>query len=520
MPFDFIFPTDQTIGQLSKAYSSPEKQQKDQFYAIPTRLMELIYGQCMEIIEEAHPYKELLHDLLYDLRQNYEHGKLIVDQKIDTGVWKWLDRSSSNYRIEVNKHKPRAYREIVDAYLLGSPIHSSLLSHKSGNFNGWIARIQTACFIMCSAFTGMRRSELYGLHPCSFKRTEINSKVFYSLESFHHKMVQGQPQKTEWLTVPFTQKAIELAEALSRHLRQQLLVHDNPMKVSISSCLWLKQNVKSKAPKVCFEESFREPIRQIVAEANAMITDEDLAEFKLINPNSNPLHADKKIQVGKYWPVTTHQFRRTFAVFAKRHNLCSNIAIKQQFKHLDVPTSEWYGEGGFAAKLRHIDLDLELKNFIDTVQTEITTQKIHTWYNSKEKLYGKMGSSITKDRTNIPHIYKSWDAIYEHVKSGRLSLVGTLHSYCLAGYECQMSKISSPANCFKCENQLIDESKANNWLNRHKWVSDQVIYLDNTNNLSKSAYSHFITQIRAAEKVMKHFKIPFQQFGIESSSYE
>lgn len=235
----------------------------------------------------------------------------------------------------------------------------------------------------------------------------------------------------------------------------------------------------------------------------------------MINPNRNPLNADNRIQIGKVWPITSHQFRRTFAVFVRRHNLCSVVAVKDQFKHLDIPTTDWYGEGSSAAHLQGIDSDKELKNLILSVTNEITTDNFYKWYNSSEVLYGKRGLEILKERASIPKDLKSWEQINEHVKAGRLSLVGTLHSYCLAGYDCRMDKVTSPANCFKCENQLIDEEKAQSWIERHKWVSEQVLYLDSVGSLTSSMFSHYITQIRAAEKVMHFFKIPHNKFDSE-----
>jgi hypothetical protein len=232
------------------------------------------------------------------------------------------------------------------------------------------------------------------------------------------------------------------------------------------------------------------------------------------------LHADRKIKLGELWPITTHQFRRTFAVFAKRYSLCSDIAIKQQFKHLDLPTAEWYGQGGIASKLKSLHLDKELTSLLDEVGTELKTQKIHDWYNKGEFLYGRMGGALMRERRELPQMYKSWEIIYQHVSEGRLNLVGTLHSYCLAGYECSMNKIASPANCMNCENQLIDTEKANNWKSRYEKCCELLIEYDQSNTLSQSIYSHFITQIRAAEKVMNYFKIKFEPLQFNGKKYE
>lgn len=519
LPFAFSSPTDQTPKELAKEYAALDKVKTDQFYAIPTRLMELIYGEALSIVESLHPHRDLIHNLLTDLHDNYLIGKKEIDQKIESGQWQWLKKSEPAYRIEVSKSKPSKDFEIIESYIQETPL-AKLVPTNGSKFKGWITNVQTACYIVCAAFTGMRRSELYGLTADSFKTRVFNNQKYYFLQSQHHKMVQGRPQTCEWLTVPVALKAIELAEALSRNMRSQLLTDGDPIRVHISDCLWLNQSSKATFPKVRFEGSMRTHFNEIAKAANAYITEADLEEFKLINPNCNPQHADAKIQLGKLWPLTSHQFRRSFAVFAKRHDLCSSVAIKQQFKHLDVPTSDWYGEGGLDSKLSYFQLDVELKALLREVQHEMVTEKIHSWLNSKDELYGKMGKSIMKERKATAQIFSSWDHVYGLVKAGKLSLVGTLHSYCLAGYDCQMQKVSSPAACFTCENQLIDKEKAKNWFQRHKWASEKLLYLDSIGELTASGYSHFVTQIKAAEKVMHHFRIPFSKLKMDGAKYE
>lgn len=519
LPFAFSIPTDQSPRELAKEYSAKEKLKKDQFYAIPTRVMELIYGKALSIIEDVHPHRELIHSLITDLHDNYLLGKREVDVKINSGQWQWLKKNDPAYRVEVNKFKPSKDLEIIASYILGTPLEN-LVPINGSRFKGWITNVQTACYVVCAAFTGMRRSELYGLTADSFKARVFDNQKYYFLQSQHHKMVQGRPQTCEWLTVPIAAKAIELAEALSRNMRSQLLKDGDPVRVHISDCLWLNQSRKATFPKVRFEGSMRTHFNQIAKAAGAYITQTDLDEFKLINPNCNPQHADEKIQLGKLWPLTSHQCRRSFAVFAKRHDLCSSVAIKQQFKHLDVPTSDWYGEGGLNSKLSYFQLDVELKGFLRDVQHEMVTEKIHGWLNSKDELYGKMGKSIMKERKTTAQVFSSWDHVYGLVKSGKLNLVGTLHSYCLAGYECQMQKVSSPAACFTCENQLIDKEKAKNWFQRHKWAKEKLLYLDSVGELTASGYSHFVTQIKAAEKVMHHFRIPFTKLQMDGTKYE
>ncbi|WP_339145218.1 integrase [Pseudoalteromonas galatheae] len=519
LPFTFEIPTDQGSSELASEYCSPSKSRSDQFYAMPTSLMEKIYLWCIKFIEELHPHKELLSELASELRLNYTMGKKTIDKKIDSGTWSWLSYDSPNYRIEVNKSKPVAYKLIIESFLIGSPLEKYCIPSVAKT-QGWFSKILTACYILCAAFTGMRRNELYGLHSDSFKTRIFNGKTIYTLQSYHHKMTQGRGQLTEWVTSPITGKAIELAEALTRHMRVELLSSPNPMKNHEASCLWINQSKKSEEPKLMYEGHLRTNFDLIAKEAGALIDQQALDEFKRLNPNRNPLNADKKVQVGKVWRITTHQFRRTYAVFVRRHNLCSLTAIKDQFKHLDIPTTDWYGEGSASAALQGIEKDNELKELISSVANEVIIDNVYRWFNSNEKLYGKRGLEIMKERRSIPSGLKTREQIQELVEKGIIDLVGTLHSYCLAGYECRMDKVSSTASCFKCENQLIDEEKAQNWIHRHKWATEQIIYLDSINRLTPSIESHYITQIRATERVMHYFKLPFKKFNFKGSEYE
>ena len=513
LPFKYSFPFDESLVSLSKNYASPDKLKADQFYAMPTQIMQKLYSHIVSLIEQYHPHKELLHSLMKDLRKNYELGKKCVDDKIASGTWKWITEDSPDYRIEINKHMPIVYSDLIDSYLEDTPLRE----HLSSNINlleGKITMIKIACIMVCAAYTGMRRSELFSLHGNSFIKKEINGQQFCYLTSVMHKMTQGRGVQTAWITSPDTKKAIELAEALNRHLSDQLCVHDDPLKQMTSSCLMLTQSIKSRAPTVQLQGNHRDNFRKIAREAGLYITKEDLDEFKLLNPNCNLGAAAKKIQVGLLWPITLHQFRRTFAVFAKRYNLCSDVAIKQQFKHIYLPMSEWYGEGGIAARLQSISVDDDLKALLDDVSNEVNTQTLYNWYHNDEKLYGKMGKAISKERKYVASHYTSWKALRKQVDKGLLSIVGTLHSYCMAGYECKMQKVLTPSNCVNCENVVIDKEKALNWKKRHEWICDMVLKMKNNGELTHSMYSHFITQILAAEQVLKYFKIPYQALNI------
>ncbi|MBB1294629.1 MULTISPECIES: integrase [unclassified Pseudoalteromonas] len=513
-PIKLSLPLTTSITELGRQLGCPTKLESEQFYAIPSRLMQLIYSKAIEYIDTYYPIRDTLLAIQTEQQDNYEIGKAVVDRKIKTGQWNWLTSNSPHYKAEITKAKPQKPTDILQSYASNIEI-KGLIPLKITEFDWLYSHILMCCFLVCGAFSGMRRSELYGLHSDSFKTLKLKEQTFYSLQSMHSKMTPAVPEKAEWLTSPIAGKAIELASALTQNMRIQLMLSDDRLDNERASSIWLVQKLKSRTPNIFTGPPFVKHYQRLVKEAGAIVNEQDYEEFKLLNPNLN-IHAYKqKIIVGKPWALTTHQLRRTFAVFGKRYNLLSDVAIKQQYKHIYLPMSQWYSEGGVAAKIKHVKVDSELNNLLQEVDREVTTQLLHQWYNSDDKLFGKKGIDVVKDRENTAVKYSSWDALYAQVSAGRISIAGTLHSYCMAGYECRMEKVVSPTNCFNCENVVIDETKAQAWQKRHQWIVETITEMEQHTKLSQSQLSHFITQLRAAEKVMDYFEISYTPYKPE-----
>ncbi|NMU86016.1 hypothetical protein HKB16_24510, partial [Vibrio parahaemolyticus] len=128
-----------------------------------------------------------------------------------------------------------------------------------------------------------------------------------------------------------------------------------------------------------------------------------------------------------------------------RNNLGHPIAIKQQFKHLYLRMSDWYSSGAVQARLHDIHADHDLIKILNEVSLIQTTAQFDKWFNGDEKLSGSFGKMIVAMRDRKPEIYSSWDNLYRLVKAGRMTLHGTLHSYCKNGYDCDMEGISNPS---------------------------------------------------------------------------
>ncbi|HGE6067727.1 TPA: hypothetical protein ACGG77_003366 [Vibrio cholerae] len=520
LPFKITLP-EINFSTRAKKLSCTTKRDTKQYLAIPQDIVDKIYSEAVLLVESAWKYRKEISQLEQSLQSNYEAGRTVVDDLIATGKWKWLhdeygNLDRRNYGHEVNNFLPEPYRDIIHRNLSKTGLLPGC--NEDGNwYAAWRGQLQAACFICCAAFTGMRVSELFELRRNSFHSYQLDGQDFHVVKASTHKMAAGKKAE-EWLCSPIVSKAIDLASALSEGLRNQLYdkainSSNNSVRKQLSEtaeCLWLTQKERMNAPKIIARDSWNERLRRFSRNAKAVITADSINECIQLNPNNNGTIVERII-LGEIWPLSTHQFRRTFAVFSVRNNLGHPIAIKQQFKHLYLRMSDWYSSGAVQARLHDIHADHDLIKILNEVSLVQTTAQFDKWFNGDEKLSGSFGKMIVAMRDRKPEIYSSWDNLYRLVKAGRMTLHGTLHSYCKNGYDCDMEGISNPSFCVDCKSSgsVIDGEKAQWWKKRHVALTT---YLVKQNDVSPGEYSHCITQIRAAENVMRDFDIPFEEY--------
>ncbi|MGL4711382.1 MAG: hypothetical protein ACRCWP_02125, partial [Shewanella sp.] len=214
------------------------------------------------------------------------------------------------------------------------------------------------------------------------------------------------------------------------------------------------------------------------------------------------------------WPLTPHQFRRTLAFYCIKNRFGTLVALKQQFKHLYLSMTEWYTNGGKLASLRNLKMDDKMRNLLADINAECTANKILKQWHSDEILSGTHGKAIMKMRGDVPTIYGSWEVIYKAVKEGKLTLHGSMHSYCKSGYDCDMDGVVTPQFCVDCGSgsSIIDKQQAKWWQKKH---SSLIAYMVSGDDISVTDHSHYVTQIRAAENVMSDFGMIFTPFEPE-----
>ncbi|WP_083981887.1 hypothetical protein [Arsukibacterium ikkense] len=498
LSFEFIKPCSE-----SEKLSDREKQQT---LVIPERLCHAIYGKAIHLIETAIPYAQLIADTEQALQSNYQEGKRIVDEKVQQDrSFAFMNGDGSidtqKYAQCIEDNQPQHPKSLIEPLATKLP---ELSLNNSPEFNRYLGQLFTASYIVLGGFSGMRESELDKLTPNSYYTDTMSGRVFHMLQTHTFKL--GEKRET-WITAASSKAAIDLMTILTERWRDEATYPDK----KYTNTLWLNQKYRSQPPKVFGHWNFR--LRLFCKQFCFVTTADDYQECLESNPRSEE-SIRKNVIVGKPWCLSSHQFRRTLAFYCVKNRLGTLVALKQQFKHLYLAMTEWYTNGGKLASLRGLKVDPKITQALDDINAETTTNKIYKQWHSDETLSGSHGKAIMKMRGDVPTIYSSWEVIYKAVKDGKLTLHGSLHSYCKNGYECDMDGVVAPQFCVDCSagGSIIDEQQAKWWQKKH---SSLTAYMASVEDISVSERSHYITQIRAAELVMTDFNIPFTAFEAE-----
>ncbi len=498
-----------------------------QSIAIPQRLADLIYGKAIATVEEAWPHRHTLLEIRETIQKDYLKAKRRLDSEIDEGLINKFINNKNQTTKNDRKMDNKKYRTAIQSRrkpidkLIGSLIKKTGLDIPGGSnkIEAHCNLILAACNICLVGLSGMRICESYQLRKDCYVCHIVNGQTFHILNGAHHKLSKGL-KKDQWVCAPIAPKAVELAASITEHFRKDMLDaankheknNDKGMADKLreeSNRLWLSGLDRGKTPKITQRSSMALLFRRFSKFAGALVTEGDLKEFHLLNQN---VHPSKIPTIDKYWNLSPNELRRTYVVFSSRHNLASLPALKQQLKHVSLQMTLYYCEGASEARQRDTRLDTELISMIDNCRIDFETDKLYEFYNSDIELVGGKGKVIVSQRESRPLIYSSRKTIRKLVKERKLSYHDTGVTGCTNGYQCEFDGIINGAYCVECDGAVIEIHHGKNWQKRHKKL---VGYLQQNTPLSSGEYTHFITQIRAAEQVMLDLGLSFQSLKFE-----
>jgi len=215
-----------------------------------------------------------------------------------------------------------------------------------------LSQLQTVCRLAIQAFSGMREGEVGQLRYTCLETSTTGGRPHHVIVGTTTKLNHGKPKVARWVTSGEGARAVRLAQRLA-NLCHKITVSKTaatlpaldelPLFASVGY-LGLGGQLRATdchliAPTFRFSTQSR-----LRTALQPVITESDLKELEQIDPH-RAWRAEPKFQLGQPWTLTTHQLRRSLALYAQRSGLVSLPSLRRQLKHLTEEMSRYYARG-------------------------------------------------------------------------------------------------------------------------------------------------------------------------------
>lgn len=243
-----------------------------------------------------------------------------------------------------------------------------------------------------------------------------------------------------------------------------------------------------------YREAFKR-YPKLFAKNIMMLTKEDLEVAQRLTMNLDPT----LYKVGKVWPISWHQLRRTGAVNMLASGLVSEFSLQYQLKHASLAMSRYYGQNYYKLNtpLNGEARGLYLKEMYETITREFRELQSDNYISPHgHKRKEQILSEITE---------KDHKQLLEAAKKGKISYRETFLGGCTnQGPPCPYGGISNITSCMgfddksACSAVILDKNK----LPVINELKDNLqIQLINTDDRSP-LYQALTAQLESAERAI------------------
>lgn len=479
-----------SIQSLARKYGSKKK--TEQAFYIPKRIHCTLMEKALELISDAETELEvkgkivtkldLLNSVLEQrwsqIRQSYS--------EIDRSSYK----SNISYQCALvawrNQRFGTLSQQLANAGIEGVVVSAN--TAKKDIF-GYLGRLFAACLIMALSFSAMRYDELKTLMRDAFITRKFHDTVFHYIVAYESKITGGE--EVDYISAPIARKAIEIINKLHQPARNLLTAYsDNPFLMFTHGDRFLPQYRSYTA--------VRNNLNKFIEYYDIRISAEDIVEIEMVNKNR------KGLEVGKLWPLKSHQFRRTLIVNFISHKIADIDAIKQQAKHMYVQMTQYYGNDAEALQAAGIKADQELMQEITDAVVEANINLFKRFHQTDEQLCGVKGNLIMLERENMSALTE--EEIAAFVAAGLWNVSLSPFGFCTKGSNCSKTNILDPSSCsLNCDSTILTIENALEWRKLY-WKNRKLLnggLLDCYKGLSQQIE----LQNRVALKIMKQFNL-------------
>ena len=222
-----------------------------------------------------------------------------------------------------------------------------------------VSEIFHICKLQIHLFSGMRREEAEHLpFHCMETVKKMHGRKHCLIAGVTTKLEGSRRRKAKWVTTEEDGfRAIRLAQQFATVIYESLGVtpsstesskDDYPLFPSTEYLPWGRAETRFKntdrvnSAKQRVSKALWERICPIIEEA-------DIAELEDID-SFRAWRDEAEFAVGQKWPLTTHQLRRSLALYANASGLVRLSSLRRQLQHITREMSAYYGRGSAFAR--------------------------------------------------------------------------------------------------------------------------------------------------------------------------
>jgi hypothetical protein len=322
-----IFPVSTIVTKLLDRAMREAEDESEQHPVIPGRIL----------FEKISQYTSLLIEYKTNESQLAELARRV-------GLNRFYGRSK---RKSGDPSKPNVAFEVAMEECGLSGIRDKYKMNQLSNITNFISRCNYAAKMLIHVFTAMREREAYLLKEGCVEK--IGPKT-YVVDGLTIKLTK-EPRPAKWITSNSILLPYECALSITRLIKQYVpsnIDTQNLLFLSVSY-LPMANDYKQKQKDTELYQGALNPFRWEKTFPQTLITADDHQELVMLDPIRNWNTSDN-FTIGNNWNLTTHQFRRSMAVYAAQSGLVSLPSLKRMLHHTLLQMSIYYTKGFSTAK--------------------------------------------------------------------------------------------------------------------------------------------------------------------------
>jgi len=317
---------------------------------IPTRIYSTIISSLIKELEDFESIADNYFALVVECASGPSIGRCETIQQ----------RNAKKLKIDEWQCLPD-FKSLLRKYRLESYFSNKELTVNVKGLSTGLAYIQKCIKLLIQTFSGMRDCEARSIPYQCLEIIKSNGKHHCLILGRTTKLNKGRIKRVRWVTNSVGHRAINTAKRIADIIYTSL--GEAPQKPS-SRINNYPLFVSSAYLPLSGGKTISRDGRYLPAHLDAgsllhfekrklhfmpTIEDCDLHELEQIDPH-RAWRAEDKFHVGKHWPLTSHQLRRSLALYAQRSGLVSLPSLRRQLQHITEEMSLFYARGSAFAQ--------------------------------------------------------------------------------------------------------------------------------------------------------------------------